>query len=77
MRSMTGAGRPMHPAGGPQLRLRFLARARTVGADRPRPARHRQQRDRRHLPRQLAEERPAADRAGRGRRAGADAAPGR
>ena len=35
-----------HPAGGPQLRLRLVARTRTMGADRPGPACHRQQRDR-------------------------------
>jgi hypothetical protein len=57
-------------SGRTQLRLRLLARTRAVGADRPRPARRDQQPDRRHLPQQRAEERPAAHRAGRGGRAG-------
>ncbi len=54
------------PRGRPQLRLRLLARTRAVGAARFRLSRRRQHRDRRHLPRQLAEERLLADRGRRG-----------
>ena len=43
--------------GGPQLRLRLVARARAVGAARLRHPRGREHGDRRHLPQQLAEER--------------------
>ena len=56
---LPGAGRRA------QLRLRLLARARAVGAARLRHPRRDQHRDRRHLPQQQPEERPAA---GRGRR---------
>ncbi len=45
-----------------QLRLRFLARTRALGAARLRLPRRDQHRDRRYLPQQLAEERAAADR---------------
>ena len=53
------------PGRGRQLRLRLLARARALGAARLRHPRGDQHLDRRHLPQQRAEERPAA---GRGRR---------
>ena len=55
----------------------LLARACPLGADRSGPARHRQQRDRRHLPQQQPEERPGTGRAAGGDRAVADAAAGR
>ena len=55
------AGR-QDPAGRRQLRLRLVARARAVGARRVgHPGRHHDEL-RRHLPGQLAQERPAADR---------------
>ena len=50
------------PRRGRQLRLRLVARARAVGAPRLRLPRRRQHVDRRHLPQQRAQERPAADR---------------
>ena len=52
---------------GRQLRLRLVARARALGAARLRLPRRGQHVDRRHLPEQRAQERPAADR-GRRRR---------
>jgi hypothetical protein len=48
------------PGRRPQLRLRLLARARALGAARLRLQGRDQHRDRRHLPQQLAEERPGA-----------------
>ena len=57
---LPGAGRRA------QHRLRLVARARALGAARLRLPRGRQHRDRRHLPQQQPEERPAAGRRGRG-----------
>ncbi len=65
------AGLRAQPAGGrrlrdsrrrAQFRLRLLARARALGVAGFRLPRRRQHRDRRHLPQQFAQERPAADR---------------
>src|SRR3954447_20522028 len=61
-----------HPGHRSQLRLRLEPRARAVGAAGLRLRGHRRLELRRHLLLQLHEDRPAARRAGRGRRARAD-----
>ena len=57
------SARLRNPRRRPQLRLRLVARTRAVGAARLRHPRRAVERDRRHLPRQCAEERPARRRA--------------
>ena len=71
-----GPARQPDPRRRAQLRLRLLARARAVGARGLRLQGDRRAALRRHLPLQLHEDRPAAGRARRGRRARAIAAAG-